>query len=91
MKTNALLIIDPQNDFCNPGDANGTGKGSLYVDGAENDMERLALWLKKHRQAVDYVGITLDSHQPNDRINQMIYRILIFGWIKTVIFPLLFL
>ncbi len=66
MKTNALLIIDPQNDFCNPGDANGTGKGSLYVDGAENDMERLALWLKKHRQAVDYVGITLDSHQPND-------------------------
>lgn len=66
MKTNALLIIDPQNDFCNPGDQNGNMKGSLYVDGAEKDMERLALWLRKNSNDIDFVGITIDSHQPND-------------------------
>ena len=27
-----LLIIDPQNDFCDP-------SGALYVGGAENDMD----------------------------------------------------
>ncbi len=66
MKKNALLIIDPQNDFCNPGDANGTGRGSLYVDGAEKDMERLADWIRTNKDAVDFIGMTIDSHQPND-------------------------
>ncbi len=66
MKKNALLIIDPQNDFCNPGDALGNGKGTLYVDGAEKDMNRLTAWIKKHSADIDFIAITIDSHQPND-------------------------
>jgi len=66
MKKNALLIIDPQNSFCNPGDANGNGRGTLYVKGAEKDMERLANWLLKHKEKLDFIGVTLDNHQPND-------------------------
>ncbi len=49
MKKNALLIIDPQNDFCNPGDTTESNKGSLYVDGAEKDMLRLANWIKQNK------------------------------------------
>lgn len=66
MKKNALLIIDPQNSFCNPGDKNGNGRGSLYVDGAENDMKRLAGWIISNKEHIDFIGITLDMHQPND-------------------------
>lgn len=66
MKKHALLIIDPQNSFCNPGDANGNGLGSLYVPGAEKDMKTLANWILANREEIDYIGVTLDSHQPND-------------------------
>lgn len=66
MKKNALLIIDPQNSFCNPGDANGNNKGALYVPGAEKDMQRLADWIDVNRDGIDYIGVTLDLHQPND-------------------------
>jgi len=66
MKKNALLIIDPQNSFCNPGDANGNNRGSLYVAGAEKDMQRLANWIDINREGIDYIGVTLDMHQPND-------------------------
>jgi len=66
MKKNALLIIDPQNDFCNPGNAQGKGKGSLYVAGAEQDMLRLADWIRKYKESIDFIGVTIDSHQPND-------------------------
>mgnify|MGYP000591819852 FL=1 len=34
----ALVIVDPQNDFCDP-------KGSLFVDGAVDDVRRLAFHL----------------------------------------------
>ncbi len=59
MKKNALLIIDPQNSFCHPG-------GSLFVQNADKDMERLAKWILDNQQNLDFIGITLDSHQPND-------------------------
>ncbi len=59
MKKNALLIIDPQNDFCKP-------DGALYVGGADEDMNRLAKWLDKYSKEIDFVGVTIDSHQPND-------------------------
>ena len=65
MKKNAVLIIDPQNDFCNPG-INGTRRGSLYVEGAEKDMDRLSEWIRKNSDAINFIGITIDSHQPND-------------------------
>jgi nicotinamidase-related amidase len=51
----ALLIIDPQNDFCSP-------TGTLYVPGAENDNERLALWMLKNKSQIDQTIVTLDSH-----------------------------
>lgn len=66
MKKNALLIIDPQNSFCNPGDKNGKGRGTLYVPGADKDMERLATWIVDNADGIDYISVTIDSHQPND-------------------------
>lgn len=53
-----LLVIDPQDDFCNP---NG---GTLCVPGADKDMERLALMLHRIGDKIDDVHVTLDSHQP---------------------------
>ena len=53
-----LLIIDPQNDFCDiPGAA-------LPVAGADADMRRLARLLSQ--QDFDAVTVTLDSHQRLD-------------------------
>jgi nicotinamidase-related amidase len=65
-KKNALLIIDPQNDFCNPGDANGNGLGSLFVPNADKDMETLAQWVSDNKSKIDGISVTLDSHQVND-------------------------
>jgi nicotinamidase/pyrazinamidase len=50
-----LLIIDPQVDFCDP-------KGALYVPGAERDMERLAKMVRRTREKLDDIHVTLDSH-----------------------------
>ncbi len=63
---NTLLIIDPQNDFCNPGDKNENNKGSLYVPGAENDMRRLSDWIIANTEMIDLITVTLDSHYLND-------------------------
>jgi nicotinamidase-related amidase len=63
---NLLLIIDPQNDFCNPGDENGVGKGSLYVNGAETDMRNLAWWIRANNDTIDHIAVTLDNHYLND-------------------------
>jgi nicotinamidase-related amidase len=54
-RSSALVIIDPQNDFCDPG-------GSLYVDGANEDIIRLAAHIGC--SAADYsdVFVSLDSH-----------------------------
>lgn len=52
-----LLIIDPQNDFCDP------NKGSLYVKGAETDMERLAKMVRDKKKKIDDIRVTLDSHR----------------------------
>jgi nicotinamidase-related amidase len=59
MKKVALLIIDAQYDFCNP-------KGSLFVDGAVEDNERLSQWILDNKDEIDYIGCTLDSHSLND-------------------------
>lgn len=51
-----LLIIDPQNDFCDiPGAA-------LPVSGAAADMQRLAAFMRTNRVAFDDLVVTLDSH-----------------------------
>lgn len=50
-----LLIIDPQNDFCDQ-------KGSLFVTGADKDMERLAKMIARIGKKLDDIHVTLDTH-----------------------------
>ncbi|MDR1621584.1 MAG: hypothetical protein LBS00_04335, partial [Synergistaceae bacterium] len=54
-KKNALVVIDPQNDFCDR-------KGSLYVDGAEEDIERLSGYIEKKSAEIAGIFVSLDSH-----------------------------
>jgi len=58
-KDNALVIIDAQRDFTDP-------KGALFVKGAVEDSQRLSQWIISQKSGIDYICITLDSHQPND-------------------------
>jgi len=50
-----LLIIDPQNDFCDP-------RGSLNVPGADMDIKRLAEMIRANREHIKQIDVTLDSH-----------------------------
>ena len=50
-----LLIIDPQNDFCDP-------QGTLFVPGAAEDMQRLASFIRSACGGLSEVVVTLDSH-----------------------------
>lgn len=71
-----LLIIDPQNDFCDiPEFAIPRVPGSgfprapaLPVAGADADMQRLArlIYAASARDGIDRIHITLDSHSPVD-------------------------
>jgi hypothetical protein len=49
-----LLIVDPQIDF-HPG-------GSLAVQGANEDSERIAAFIRKNVNAIQDIYVTLDSH-----------------------------
>lgn len=51
-----LLVIDPQNDFC---DIDGA---ALPVSGANEDLRRLADFIEAHVHAIDGITVTLDSH-----------------------------
>lgn len=51
-----LLIVDPQNDFCDiPG-------ATLPVTGADADMKRLAALVDQAGGAIEDIVVTLDSH-----------------------------
>lgn len=54
-----LLVIDPQNDFCHP-------DGSLFVPGADKDMDRLSLMVSRLKNKLADIHVTLDSHQEID-------------------------
>lgn len=54
MSKTHLLIMDPQYDFCDY-------EGSLYVDGAENDMKRLAELINSSDK-IDSITVSLDTH-----------------------------
>lgn len=68
--TTKLLIIDPQNDFCDlpaqylPKDplTGRTIEPALTVPGAHADMTRLADFIRGMGLALDDIAITLDSH-----------------------------
>jgi nicotinamidase/pyrazinamidase len=63
-----LLVIDPQNDFCDP------QKGSLYVNGAEKDMERVANLVKSYGQNIKKIHVTLDCHHLIDVAHPLMWR-----------------
>ncbi|MDR0764805.1 MAG: isochorismatase family protein [Synergistaceae bacterium] len=54
-KSRALVVIDSQNDFCDR-------KGSLYVDGAEDDVVRLAEHIGTRGGEYSDIFVSLDSH-----------------------------
>jgi nicotinamidase-related amidase len=54
-----LLVIDPQKDFCDP-------HGSLFVTGADQDMDRLALMVDRLSGKIDDIHVTMDSHRKID-------------------------
>lgn len=60
-----LLLIDPQNDFCDlPANFCPSGLSpALPVNGAHADMQRMAKWLRQHSAQIDHITVTLDSHQ----------------------------
>jgi nicotinamidase-related amidase len=62
-KTIHLLIIDPQNDFCDlPDPERGSETPSLPVPGAHADMLRLAALIEAAGSGIGAITITLDSH-----------------------------
>jgi nicotinamidase/pyrazinamidase len=61
-----LVIIDPQNDFCDP------SGGTLYVPGADEDMNRLATMVKRFGATLTRIHVTLDSH-PTIHVAHPIY------------------
>lgn len=67
MKNTKLLIIDPQHDFCSP-------SGSLYVPGAEKDMERLSLFIDVNSRKFSEIIVTLDSHHYFDIAHPVFWR-----------------
>lgn len=56
MKT-AILAIDLQNDFTLP-------TGTLSVKNADEDVKRVAQFIEQNSAKIDYIALTLDSHQP---------------------------
>src|ERR1700758_3792245 len=69
-----LLIIDPQNDFCDvpagwrPVDplTGAAVAPALPVAGAHADMQRTAAFIRAAGDALDDITITLDSHHRVD-------------------------
>ena len=65
MSRTQLLIIDPQNDFCDlPAAAGATP--ALPVAGADADMQRTAALIDAAGDRLDGITITLDSHHRLD-------------------------
>jgi nicotinamidase-related amidase len=67
MKRYHLLIIDPQNDFCDmPLDATAPHAPALPVPGAHQDMLRLASLIELGGTGLADITVTLDSHHRYD-------------------------
>lgn len=67
MKTRAILGIDLQNDFTSP-------SGSLFVQNADVDTVRIADFIRNNQDKIDYVALTLDSHQPIHIAHQIYWK-----------------
>ena len=67
-RTAQLLVIDPQNDFCDLPASHrpACSTPSLPVAGAHADLQRVAAFIRKHAASIDHITVTLDSHQRID-------------------------
>ena len=67
-----LLIIDPQNDFCDlpadylPSAGNFTSQPALPVVGAHQDMLRIADLIARGANGISQIHLSLDSHHHID-------------------------
>lgn len=52
-----LLIVDMQVDFCH-------SSGSLYVPGAQEDLQRLIRFIYRQAEFITHITCSLDSHLP---------------------------
>jgi nicotinamidase-related amidase len=66
-----LLIVDPQNDFM---DQPAGGTPALPVPGASRDMQRLADLIRRGRDGIDAITVTLDSHHSYDIAHPTFWR-----------------
>ena len=62
-----LLVIDPQNDFCDP-------NGSLFVPGADEDMKRLGGFIERVKDKLNDIHVTLDCHRKVDIAHPIWWR-----------------
>ncbi|MDG5974085.1 hypothetical protein H010_02412 [Hydrogenophaga taeniospiralis CCUG 15921] len=77
-----LLIIDPQNDFCDLPEAwrapdpvrNALAAPALPVSGAHADMQRLATLIDAGGAGISSIIVTLDSHQRYDIAHPTFWR-----------------
>lgn len=60
MEKRTLVIVDFQNDFCNP-------KGSLYVNGADEAKANIIKYLDENKDTIDNVILTRDWHRVDDK------------------------
>ena len=83
MATVHLLLVDPQNDFCDIGPDRQPPHPlrpseriapALPVAGADGDMQRLARWLRETSERIARIHVTLDSHQPFDIAHPTFWR-----------------
>lgn len=61
MSKEILLIIDPQEDFCEAEDGRG---GALAVQGGRAALKRVASFIERYGSKLDDIVITLDCHNP---------------------------
>lgn len=74
---NHLLLIDPQNDFCDLPEAGLPAAGSrpaLPVTGADADLQRVAVLIRAAGEALTDITITLDSHRRLDIAHPTFWR-----------------
>ena len=77
-----ILIIDPQNDFCDLPSAyrpvdplSGERQApALPVQGAHADLQRLAVFIREGLEHLDDIAVTLDSHHRLDIAHPTFWR-----------------
>ncbi len=70
-----LIVIDPQNDFCiKNGFYKDMPTGALLVNGAHDDMLRLAKFVEKAAPILNDIHVTLDSHHKLDVAHPLFWR-----------------